>query len=190
MIEFNQFRRNLARFQEDLEPVLRASFDRLREMSGEPLAGYGLVSTETAETLGCVAQTRRHRMRSLAAAARLESARWDGEEWDLHLDDGTAHELLQRVGLSGIESDEVFDTAVAEVFEACVTVLERMVRSGYFDVTGARTDHVVRFWPSDWEDTDVEIAWVARLNPPELAEEFARYVRGEPSPLPVLDPFD
>lgn len=145
-------------------------------IDAQEYCGYALYSDADAMTVCCSVNTRSHRDRLQAEyPADREYFEWTPAEWAL---EGIGHDhfdaLCRRLLAASLNSEGIdLVEHRAVVFEACVAALEWLVREGFF---GTDNTQVVVFAVSDYDDPGSETAWIRRLNPPDKAEGFARWL--------------
>lgn len=171
----------------DGEDWLRAEVERAARIAfaglldARPAAdycGYALYSDAGAMTVCCAANTVSHLAQLRAEyPAEAEYYEWTPAEWAM---EGVAAEqfasICRRLGAAGPHADDAEFTRFRDtVYDACVAALESLVVAGTF---GSGTDHVVVFAVSDPDDEDPtrEAGWIRRLNPPDQADQFARWL--------------
>lgn len=159
----------------EVERIARAVFTGLIDTHPDAdYCGYALYSDASAMTVCCAANTRSHLAQLQAEdPADAEYYQWSPAEWSM---EGVAAEWFAPISRRLRTEDrpeEEFTRYRDGVYEACVAALETLVAAGTF---GMGADHVVVFAVSDPDDLDpaLEAEWMRRLNPPDLADRFAR----------------
>jgi hypothetical protein len=163
----------------EVERAARAAFVGLCEVrAAEEYCGYALYSDASAMTVCCAANTHSHLARVVAEDPdEADYYEWTPGEWAL---EGVAARqfalICQRLRAAGPHADDAeFARFRDTVYETCVAVLESLAADGTF---GQGTGHVVVFAVSDPDDEDPprEVRWARRLNPPDQADRFARWL--------------
>jgi hypothetical protein len=163
----------------EVERAARAAFAGLLDARpATDYCGYALYSDAGAMTVCCAANTVAHLAQLRAKyPAEAEYYEWTPAEWAM---EGVAAEqfasICRRLYAAGPDDDGTeFTTFRDTVYDACVGALESLVAAGTF---GPDADHVVVFAVSDPDDENParEAEWIRRLNPPDQADRFARWL--------------
>ncbi len=137
--------------------------------------GYALYSDASAMTVCCAVNARSHLAQLQSEdPAEAKYYQWSPAEWSMENVTAERFAPISRRLRTEDRPDAEFRRFRDGVYEACVAALESLVAAGIF---GTGADHVVVFAVSDPDDLDpaLEAEWVRRLNPPDQADQFARW---------------
>lgn len=150
---------------------------------------FGVYTAELADYLGITASTEegldlvtgRYLASSASADPKLMRAtlRWSPCDSPLHehaLTLLSKSDALRTAGPDPYDDTPEADAAIALVFEVAVETLQHLDREQLFGTGAVRAKLVLGIWKGDQSDEE-RIEYARRLNPPPVAERFAKELR-------------
>ncbi len=169
---------NYNQFEADLfEATAECYQDFTKKREREGICAFALYSDESASSISASVNVRKH----LDKVTKEDPDdplyyKWSSAEWKYESIEGKKLDQLSKrlMEVATNISDEDFTEHKTQVFEKCVSVLQRHKQEGLF--SNVANGFILMFDVSDYSNVEQQIQWIKSMNDAKSAEEFHQVV--------------